>query len=122
MKDGNGGITVGRQISAGVRNVFAENCHMDSPNLWIALRFKNNALRGGRLENFYFRNIDGGQVRDAVITADFNYEEGEEGPFTPIVRNVVVNNLRSGKSARALELHGLQNAAVYDLRLENCTF
>src|SRR2546425_825412 len=122
MKDGHGGITVGSQISAGVRNVFAENCHMDSPNLWIALRFKNNALRGGRLENFYFRNIEVGQVRDAVLTVDFNYEEGEKGPFTPVVRNVVVNNLRSGKSARALDLQGFKNAPIYNVRLENCTF
>ena len=122
MKDGHGGITVGSQISAGVRNVFAENCHMDSPNLWIALRFKNNALRGGRLENFYFRNIEVGQVRDAVLTVDFNYEEGEKGPFTPVVRNVVVNNLRSGKCSRVLDLQGFKNAPIYNVRLENCTF
>ena len=122
MKDGHGGITIGSEISAGVRNVFAENCHMDSPNLNIALRFKNNALRGGRLENFYFRNIEVGQVRDAVLTVDFNYEEGEKGPFTPVVRNVVVNNLRSGKSARALDLQGFKNAPIYNVRLENCTF
>src|SRR3989441_1694647 len=122
MKDGHGGITVGSQITAGVRNVFAENCHMDSPNLWIALRFKNNALRGGRLENFYFRNIEVGQVRDAVLTVDFNYEEGEKGPFTPVVRNVVVNNVRCGKSARVLDLQGFKNAPIYNVRLENCTF
>ncbi len=122
MKDGHGGITIGSEISAGVRNIFAENCHMDSPNLNIALRFKNNALRGGNLENFYFRNIEVGQVRDAVITVDFNYEEGERGPFTPVVRNVVVNNLRSGKSARALDLQGFKTAPIHNVRLENCTF
>jgi polygalacturonase len=122
MKDGHGGITIGSEISAGVRNVFAENCHMDSPNLNIALRFKNNALRGGTLENFYFRNIEVGQVRDAVLTVDFNYEEGEKGPFTPVVRNVLVNNLRSGKSARALDLQGFKTAPIYNVRLENCTF
>src|SRR5438874_2072897 len=122
MKDGHGGITIGSEISAGVRNIFAENCHMDSPNLNIALRFKNNALRGGRLENFYFRNIEVGQVRDAVLTVDFNYEEGEKGPFTPVVRNVVVNNLRSGKSARALDLQGFKNAPIYNVRLADCTF
>jgi polygalacturonase len=35
-----------------VRNVFAENCHMDSPQLACALRVKDNAMRGGLLENF----------------------------------------------------------------------
>ena len=61
-------------------------------------------------------------MRDAVLTVDFNYEEGEKGPFTPVVRNVVVNNLRSGKSARALDLQGFKNAPIYNVRLENCTF
>ena len=122
MEDGHGAITVGSQISGGVRNVFAENCHLDSPNLWTALRFKNNALRGGLLENFYYRNIEVGQVRDAVLTVDFNYEEGEKGPFTPVVRNVVVNRLRSGRSTRTLDLQGFRTAPIYDVRLENCTF
>ena len=47
MRDGHGGVTIGSEISGGVRNVFAESCTMDSPNLDRALRFKNNAARGG---------------------------------------------------------------------------
>jgi polygalacturonase len=122
MKDGHGGVTVGSEISGGVRNVFAENCRMDSPNLDHALRVKNNAMRGGLLENFYFRNINIGQVAHAAITIDFNYEEGEKGKFTPVVRNFVVNDLRSGKSKYALDVQGFKNAPIYNLRLENCTF
>ena len=122
MKDGHGGITIGSEISGGVRNVFAENCRMDSPNLDHALRVKNNAMRGGLLENLYFRNIDVGQVAHAAITIDFNYEEGEKGKFTPIVRNFVVNNLKSGKSKHALDVQGFKNAPIHNLRLENCTF
>ena len=79
MKEGHGGVVVGSQISGGARWVFAENCHMDSPDLWYAIRFKNNALRGGLLENFYYRDIDVGQVGRAAITCDFNYEEGANG-------------------------------------------
>ena len=122
MKDGHGGITVGSEISGGVRNVFAENCRLNSPDLNIALRFKNNAQRGGLLENFFYRNIEVGQVGDAVLTIDFNYEEGEKGPFTPVVRNVFVKNLRSGKSARVLDLQGFKAAPIYNVRLEDCTF
>lgn len=122
MKDGHGGVTIGSEISGGVRNVYAENCRMDSPNLDHALRVKNNAMRGGLLENFYFRNIAIGQVAHAAITIDFNYEEGEKGKFTPVMRNFVVNDLRSGKSKYALDVQGFKNAPIYDLRLENCTF
>src|SRR6267142_2229807 len=97
-------------------------CRTDSPSLNIAIRFKNNALRGGRLENFYFRNIEVGQVGDATITADFNYEEGENGPYTPTLRHLVVENLKSGKSKHALDLQGLTKAHVTDVQLSNCTF
>ena len=31
MLDGHGGVTIGSEISAGVRNVYVENCDMDSP-------------------------------------------------------------------------------------------
>jgi polygalacturonase len=122
MKDGHGGITIGSEISGGVRNVFAENCKLDSANLDHALRVKNNAMRGGLLENLYFRNINVGQVAHAAITIDFNYEEGEKGKFTPVVRNFVVNNLNSGKSKHALDVQGFKNAPIYNLRLEDCNF
>ena len=122
MKDGHGGITIGSEISGGVRKLFAENCRLDSPNLDTALRIKNNAVRGGLLENLYFRNIEVGQVADAVITIDFNYEEGARGNFTPVVRNFVVDNLRSGRSERALDVQGFSNAPIINLRLENCAF
>lgn len=122
MKDGHGGVTVGSEISGGVRYLFAENCTMDSPNLDHALRFKNNAVRGGLLENIFFRDITVGQVAHAVLTVDFNYEEGAKGKFTPVVRNLVVDGLKSGKSKHALDVQGFSNAPVYDLRLKDCTF
>jgi polygalacturonase len=122
MKDGHGGITVGSEISGGVRNLFAENCRLDSPNLDHALRVKNNAMRGGLLEDLHFRKIEVGQVAHAVITIDFNYEEGAKGSFTPVVRNYTVDNLRSGKSKHALDVQGLPSAPIFNLRLTNCTF
>jgi polygalacturonase len=122
MKDGHGGVTIGSEISGGVRYLFAEDCTMDSPNLDHALRFKNNAVRGGLLENIFFRNITVGQVAHAVLTVDFNYEEGARGKFTPVVRNLSVQNLKSGKSRHALDVQGFEQAPVYDLRLKDCTF
>jgi polygalacturonase len=122
MKDGHGGVTVGSEISGGVRNVFAENCQMDSPNLDRALRIKNNAMRGGLIENIYMRNVEVGQVADSVITIDFYYEEGEAGGFTPVVRNVAVSNVKSTKSKYALYLRGFKNAPITGLRVEDCTF
>jgi hypothetical protein len=50
MKDGHGGVTMGSDCSGDIRNVFAQDCTMDSPNLDRVLRFKDNAIRGGVIE------------------------------------------------------------------------
>ena len=122
MKNGHGGVTIGSEISGGVRNVFAQNCQMDSPQLDSALRVKNNAMRGGLLENIHARNITVGQVKHAAITIDFNYEEGAKGNFKPVCRNVTVTKMKSGKSRYGVDLQGLPNAPVENVALTDCEF
>lgn len=53
MKDGHGGVVIGSEISGSVRNVYAENNRMDSPNLDRVLRIKTNSIRGGVVENIF---------------------------------------------------------------------
>ncbi len=122
MADGHGGITIGSQISGHVRNVFAEGCKLDSPNLDHAIRFKNNALRGGIVEHVRYRNLEVGEVRRAAVTVDFNYEEGAEGRFTPVLRDVVIERVRSARSRRAVDLQGLPSAPVETFTIRNCDF
>ncbi|HEV3215256.1 MAG TPA: glycoside hydrolase family 28 protein [Vicinamibacterales bacterium] len=122
MRNGHGGVTIGSEDSGGVRNVFAENCRMDSPKLDFAVRIKDNAMRGGLVENIYVRNIDVGQVANAAVTIDFYYEEAEAGRFTPIVRHVEIRNLKSSKAKYALYLRGFRNAPIRDISLIDCRF
>jgi polygalacturonase len=122
MKDGHGGVTLGSEITGGVRNVFVERCQMDSPRLDIAIRFKNNAMRGGTLENIHVRDIAVGQVAKAVITIDYNYQEGANGPYKPVFRNLVVERLVSGKSPRALDLQGFADSPIRGVILRDCEF
>jgi len=122
MKDGHGGVTVGSEISGGARNIFAERCRMDSPNLNIALRFKNNSVRGGVIEHVYMRDVTIGQVSQAIVSVDFLYEEGDAGKFTPIVRDIEVRNVTSKKSRNALSLRGYARSPVTNIRLKDCKF
>ena len=122
MRDGHGGITVGSEISGGVRNLFAHDNKLDSPDLWTAIRVKNNASRGGKLENFYYKNNTVGQVSRAVVEIDFNYEEGAKGGHIPLMRNLQIDGLTCGSGNRAVDLQGLENAPIYDISLTNCTF
>jgi polygalacturonase len=122
MKNGHGGITIGSEITGGVRYVFAENCRMDSPHLGSALRIKNNAMRGGLLEHFYFRHIAIGKVAHAVLTIDCNYEEGPHGPFKPVVRDVRIETTASGESQYGVDIQGLASAPVSNIALYDCDF
>jgi len=127
MRDGHGEIALGSEGSGSIRNVFIDHCRMDSPNLQRALRLKTNSFRGGSYENVYFTNCTVGQVAEAVVEVDFFYpeydnKEGRGGPFRPSVRNIVVENVTSQKSKRALYLRGYPNAPVSGVRLEHCSF
>ncbi len=122
MKEGHGGVVIGSEISGGVRNVFAENCEMSSPNLERAIRIKTNSIRGGTIENIFVRNIEVGEVSEAVVKINFFYEEGDAGKFTPVVRNINIENVTSEKSPYAVWIKAYDYSPVQNLNIENCTF
>ena len=122
MKDGHGGVVIGSEISGGARNIFAEKCRMDSPRLERALRFKNNAARGGVIEHVAMRDVTVGQLAEAVVACDFFYEEGKNGAFTPVLRDVDVRNVTSRKSKYAFLLRGFAESPVTDIRVTDCRF
>jgi hypothetical protein len=61
-------------------------------------------------------------VARGVIDIDFYYEEGPGGPFTPSVRNVVVERVTSKRSRYALYLRGYENAKISGVRVAHCIF
>ena len=122
MRDGHGGVSIGSEASGGINNVVVENCRMSSPNLQRALRIKTNSYRGGTIENITFRDVTVGEVAEAVIEIDFFYEEGEGGPFKPVVRNINVANVTSKKSKYGLYLHGYKDDPIRGLTVTNCHF
>ncbi len=122
MKDGHGGVSIGSEVSGGIRNIFVEHCEMSSPNLQRALRIKTNSYRGGVIEDIHFENVTVGQVDQAVIEVDFYYEEGEGGPFRPIVKDIFVDNVTCQKSKYGIYLRGYANDPISGVNLSHCTF
>jgi polygalacturonase len=122
MRDGHGGVVMGSEISGSVRNVFAEDCIMDSPNLDRIIRIKTNSIRGGVIENIFVRNINVGRVRQAILHIDFDYEEGDAGEFTPLVQNIHLDNITSQSSDRAIFINAYERAPVTGVYITDCTF
>lgn len=122
MKEGHGGVVIGSEISGGVRNVYAENCEMNSPNLERAIRIKTNSVRGGVIENIFARSLKVGEVREAVIKINFFYEEGDGGEFTPEVRNIDIENITSEKSTYAVWIKAYKRSPANNIEIKNCVF
>lgn len=125
MKDGHGGVVLGSETSAGVHDVFAEDCEMDSPNLDRVLRIKTNTCRGGVTQRIYMRNIKVGECREAVLRINLQYEpkEAAKRGFIPTVHDIYMENVTCGKSRYGVLLNGLDDVSnIYNVCLKNCHF
>ena len=116
MRAGHGGVVIGSEISGGVRNVFAENNEMSSPDLERGFRVKTNSIRGGLIERIYLRNCTIGEVQDAIVI-NFYYEEGDAGKFDPTVRHLEIKNLICGHAKRAFQVRGFDRAPIRDFHI-----
>jgi polygalacturonase len=122
MIEGHGGVVMGSEISGGVRNVFVQNCWMNSPNLDRALRFKTNSLRGGLIENIFMKNVKIGQVGGEILRIDYYYEEGDAGTFTPIIRNVNMDNIICNEGKYAIWIKAYDRSPVENITISNSIF
>lgn len=124
MVDGHGGVVMGSETSAGVRNVFVENCVMDSPNLDRAIRIKTNSRRGGTTENIYVRNIEIGEVRECVLKMNMFYGSygNQTGDFLPQIMNVNLENINVKKGGKfGILAKGYADSPISNINLRNVT-
>jgi hypothetical protein len=63
-----------------------------------------------------------GQVADAVLSVDLYYEEGQNGPFEPVVRDVEMRNVTSKKSTYGLYMRAYPRSDISNIRVLDCHF
>jgi polygalacturonase len=122
MRAGHGGVTIGSEVSGGVRNVYAERCQMSSPDLERGLRIKTNSKRGGVIENVFVRDIEIGDVQLGPIDITMRYEPQDTGPYLPVVRNIRVERMTSKKSGYALFVQALDESPLRGLLVRDSAF
>ncbi|MEN2398833.1 glycoside hydrolase family 28 protein [Flavobacterium sp. MC2016-06] len=122
MIDGHGGVVIGSEISAGVNNVFVENCVMDSPNLDRAIRIKTNSKRGGVIEDVYVRNLEVGTVKECVLKLNmfYNVYGSQTGNFIPVIRNINIENVTVKYGGKySVWAEGYATSPVENITLKN---
>lgn len=122
MIDGHGGVVIGSEMSAGVKNVYVEDCVMDSPNLDRAIRIKTNTKRGGFVDGVYVRNIKVGKVKEAVLRINMHYSVygNQTGNFIPKISNVYLENITVKDAGKyAIYADGLENSKIDNVVFKN---
>lgn len=121
MTKGHGGIVIGSEITGGARNIFVENCQMDSPALKRAIRIKTNSARGGTIENVYLRKLEVGTVSETLLKINLFYEDGDGHGHTPIVRNVYLEDIHCKSTKYPMFMLGYENSKIQNVQLKNVT-
>jgi hypothetical protein len=123
-----GAVTVGSEMSGGVKNVFAQDNVIragSSYKSFHAVYIKTNERRGGVVDGIHVRRLSGGPVDRGAIYVDMKYSLTGPGfgPIVnPVVRNIHIDGLTIDDSPFALKIRGLEKSPLTHLRLTNSTF
>jgi polygalacturonase len=84
---GHGGITLGSEMTGGVRNVYGRDLAMNSPILQSGHRIKTNTLRGGYVINSNVYRVTAATIGGPVLKIEGQYS-GQTGNFPPDVTGI----------------------------------
>lgn len=125
FRDGHGGVTMGSETAGGIRNVFAENCQFDSPDLDMAMRFKSNPARGGFVEDIYLRNCTVKTAKYGIhMTLRYGAGGARDGEHPPRMRNIDIRDSQFGQLSRQpifIEGYAPTNE-ISDVTISGCAF
>jgi polygalacturonase len=111
------GVVIGSEMSAGVQNVFVENCKTVG-YLKRGIYLKTNADRGGFIKNIFVRNIQLDEVEDCIyITANYH---GEGKGHQSEIENIYFSNITCNKaSAAGIVIQGFPDKKIKNIALNN---
>ncbi|MBC5842087.1 glycoside hydrolase family 28 protein [Flavobacterium sp. F-380] len=111
-------IVIGSEMSAGIRNVYVDNCKA-SGYLKRGIYIKTNSDRGGFIKDIYFSNISLGKVEDCIyMTA--NYHGEGSGLFPSKISDIYISNIScENASNAAIVIEGFPESKVENITLEN---
>jgi polygalacturonase len=119
MLKGHGGVTIGSEMSGGVRNVVVSNCVFQGTD--VGIRIKSQRGRGNSVEGLTASNIVMQDVRSAfTITTFYQGSDKPDDVFpvdegTPKFRDFHFSNITARGSATAGEVTGLREMPVEDI-------
>ena len=117
-----GGVVIGSEMSASVRNVLAEDC--DFGHNYNCIRIKSKDGRGGVVENIDYQNIHMSRgMRGINISYRYSCEACDEakepGKYMPVVRNISFENIVCDSLNSGITLENLPGGVMENLHFKD---
>lgn len=119
-----GAVTLGSEISGGIRNVVADNITCDGTQ--IGVRIKSRRGRGGVVEDVRFNNWTMENVGTAINVTSYYLMEGEtktsEEPVserTPRFLNIAISHMTVNHAQTAIDVEGLPEMPISGLQISD---
>ena len=117
-----GGIVIGSEMSAGVRNVLAEDC--DFADNLNCVRIKSKDGRGGVVENIDFRRLHMGHgMRGINLSYRYSCEATDDarepGKYMPVFRNISFENIVCDDVEYGIAIDGIPGGVMQNLRFKD---
>ena len=111
------GLVIGSEMSAGVQNVFVENCTYGG-YCKRGIYLKSNPDRGGFIRDIYINDVEFGDVEDGVFITSYYKAEGKG--FVTDIHDVFVENLKFKTVSHAgLVIQGYPTKKVTNIHFSN---
>ncbi|MCR4699964.1 MAG: glycoside hydrolase family 28 protein [Bacteroidaceae bacterium] len=109
----------GSEVSAGIQDVFVEDCSF-AGYCKRGFYIKTNPDRGGYVRNIYINNCEFGEVYDLLFVTSVYSGEGLRNNYFSDVHDIHVRNVRCKKARNAaFVLQGSAVRPVYNVSLNN---
>ncbi len=110
-------FVIGSEMSAGVRNVFVQNCKAHG-YLKRGIYFKTNPDRGGYIKDIYIDNIELNKTEDLFYITSFYHGEGEG--HNSKISDIYINNIKCEEATgTAVVIQGFEESKVENVQLNN---
>lgn len=112
-------VVLGSEMSAGVRNVFVENCSFGG-YCKRGIYLKSNPDRGGFMYNVFVNNVEFDTVEDAFYITSFYHGEGKG--YATDIHDVYVNDMKCREATNAaIVIQGFPSQKVRNIYFDNFT-
>jgi polygalacturonase/outer membrane protein assembly factor BamB len=116
-----GSISIGSDMSGGVRNVYITDVEFDGTLLGVQI--KTNKERGGMVENITYEDIKLRNVRNEAIKIDTNYgawgAASKDAAHYPTLRNITYRDVTCEGAGAAVSMNGSSHQPIENVTLEN---